>query len=75
MKEETFRASSSSVFKLLLTTFLLFFRGKLTGHDVDFLITHPDEGREEGLMSKVVSWLESQVNPLLQKHFYLTCVV
>lgn len=37
-------------------------RGKLTGHDVDFLITHPEEGREVGLMPKVVSWLESQVN-------------
>ncbi|KAF7642834.1 hypothetical protein LDENG_00249810, partial [Lucifuga dentata] len=37
-----------------------FRRGKLTGHDVDFLITHPEEGREEGLMLKVVSWLESQ---------------
>lgn len=37
-------------------------RGKLTGHDVDFLITHPEEGREAGLLPKVVSWLESQVN-------------
>lgn len=37
-------------------------RGKLSGHDVDFLITHPEEGREVGLMPKVVSWLESQVN-------------
>uniref|UniRef100_A0A8D3AIJ5 DNA-directed DNA/RNA polymerase mu n=2 Tax=Scophthalmus maximus TaxID=52904 RepID=A0A8D3AIJ5_SCOMX len=37
-----------------------FRRGKPSGHDVDFLITHPEEGREEGLMSKVVSWLESQ---------------
>lgn len=37
-------------------------RGKLTGHDVDFLITHPEEGREVGLMPKVVSWLQSQVN-------------
>ncbi|XP_018549575.1 DNA-directed DNA/RNA polymerase mu [Lates calcarifer] len=44
-----------------------FRRGKLTGHDVDFLITHPDEGREEGLMSKVVSWLESQGFLLYQK--------
>ncbi|XP_010864536.2 DNA-directed DNA/RNA polymerase mu [Esox lucius] len=37
-----------------------FRRGKETGHDVDFLITHPEEGREEGLMAKVVSWLEAQ---------------
>ncbi|XP_034997418.2 DNA-directed DNA/RNA polymerase mu isoform X2 [Hippoglossus stenolepis] len=44
-----------------------FRRGKLTGHDVDFLITHPDEGSEEGLMSKVVSWLESQGFLLYQK--------
>uniref|UniRef100_H2L5F7 DNA-directed DNA/RNA polymerase mu n=1 Tax=Oryzias latipes TaxID=8090 RepID=H2L5F7_ORYLA len=35
-----------------------FRRGKPSGHDVDFLITHPEEGREEGLMPKVVSWLE-----------------
>uniref|UniRef100_A0A7N6AF48 DNA-directed DNA/RNA polymerase mu n=1 Tax=Anabas testudineus TaxID=64144 RepID=A0A7N6AF48_ANATE len=44
-----------------------FRRGKLTGHDVDFLITHPEEGREEGLMPKVVSWLESQGFLLYQK--------
>ncbi|XP_071322805.1 DNA-directed DNA/RNA polymerase mu [Trachinotus anak] len=44
-----------------------FRRGKLTGHDVDFLITHPEEGREDGLMSKVVSWLESQGFLLYQK--------
>ncbi|KAK2818559.1 hypothetical protein Q5P01_024120 [Channa striata] len=44
-----------------------FRRGKLTGHDVDFLITHPVEGREEGLMPKVVSWLESQGFLLYQK--------
>ncbi|XP_019937834.2 DNA-directed DNA/RNA polymerase mu isoform X2 [Paralichthys olivaceus] len=44
-----------------------FRRGKLTGHDVDFLITHPEEGMEEGLMSKVVSWLESQGFLLYQK--------
>nr|XP_019937834.1 PREDICTED: DNA-directed DNA/RNA polymerase mu isoform X2 [Paralichthys olivaceus] len=44
-----------------------FRRGKLTGHDVDFLITHPEEGMEAGLMSKVVSWLESQGFLLYQK--------
>ncbi|KAM9841051.1 DNA-directed DNA/RNA polymerase mu [Aulostomus maculatus] len=44
-----------------------FRRGKLTGHDVDFLITHPEEGREEGLLSKVVAWLESQGFLLYQK--------
>lgn len=31
------------------------------GHDVDFLIMHPEEGKEVGLMPKVVAWLESQV--------------
>nr|WKU84464.1 DNA-directed DNA/RNA polymerase mu [Ogcocephalus cubifrons] len=44
-----------------------FRRGKLTGHDVDFLITHPEEGREAGLIPKVVSWLESQGFLLFQK--------
>ncbi|XP_061782993.1 DNA-directed DNA/RNA polymerase mu [Nerophis lumbriciformis] len=37
-----------------------FRRGKLSGHDVDFLITHPQEGREEGVIPKVVSRLEAQ---------------
>ncbi|XP_023268205.1 DNA-directed DNA/RNA polymerase mu [Seriola lalandi dorsalis] len=44
-----------------------FRRGKPTGHDVDFLITHPEEGGEDGLMSKVVSRLESQGFLLYQK--------
>uniref|UniRef100_A0A8C6LPI0 DNA-directed DNA/RNA polymerase mu n=1 Tax=Nothobranchius furzeri TaxID=105023 RepID=A0A8C6LPI0_NOTFU len=44
-----------------------FRRGKQTGHDVDFLITHPEEGREVGLMPKVVSWLEAQGFLLYQK--------
>ncbi|KAK9532187.1 hypothetical protein VZT92_009585 [Zoarces viviparus] len=44
-----------------------FRRGKLTGHDVDFLMTHPEEGREAGLMPKVVSWLDSQGFLLYQK--------
>ncbi|XP_026152960.1 DNA-directed DNA/RNA polymerase mu [Mastacembelus armatus] len=44
-----------------------FRRGKLAGHDVDFLITHPEEGREEGLMPKVVSWLVKQGFLLYQK--------
>ncbi|XP_068943671.1 DNA-directed DNA/RNA polymerase mu isoform X2 [Petaurus breviceps papuanus] len=37
-----------------------FCRGKLQGHDVDFLITHPVEGQEAGLIPKVMSHLESQ---------------
>ncbi|XP_068430481.1 DNA-directed DNA/RNA polymerase mu [Clinocottus analis] len=44
-----------------------FRRGKPTGHDVDFLITHAEEGREVGLMPKVVSRLESQGFLLYQK--------
>ncbi|RVE66173.1 hypothetical protein OJAV_G00123910 [Oryzias javanicus] len=44
-----------------------FRRGKLSGHDVDFLITHPEEGREVGLLPKVVSWLEAQDFLLYQK--------
>ncbi|XP_038641375.1 DNA-directed DNA/RNA polymerase mu isoform X3 [Scyliorhinus canicula] len=37
-----------------------FRRGKEYGHDVDFLITHREEGREEGLISKVISWMTAQ---------------
>nr|XP_034364998.1 DNA-directed DNA/RNA polymerase mu isoform X3 [Arvicanthis niloticus] len=37
-----------------------FRRGKLQGHDVDFLITHPEEGREVGLLPRVMSCLQSQ---------------
>ncbi|XP_072310361.1 DNA-directed DNA/RNA polymerase mu [Eucyclogobius newberryi] len=44
-----------------------FRRGKITGHDVDFLITHPDEGKEVGLMPKVVSWLTARGVLLYQK--------
>lgn len=41
--------------------FAIYFRGKEVGHDVDFLITHPEEGKEEGLMPKITNWLEEQV--------------
>lgn len=44
-----------------------FRRGKTTGHDVDFLITHPDEGKEVGLMPKVVSSLTAQGVLLYEK--------
>ncbi|XP_055480015.1 DNA-directed DNA/RNA polymerase mu isoform X2 [Psammomys obesus] len=37
-----------------------FRRGKLQGHDVDFLITHPEEGQEVGLLPRVVSYLQGQ---------------
>ncbi|KAG9353530.1 hypothetical protein JZ751_011646 [Albula glossodonta] len=42
-------------------------RGKPTGHDVDFLITHPEEGKEENLLPKVVSWLDDRGLLLYQK--------
>ncbi|XP_051764092.1 DNA-directed DNA/RNA polymerase mu isoform X2 [Ctenopharyngodon idella] len=44
-----------------------FRRGKEVGHDVDFLITHPEEGKEEGLMPKITNWLEEQGLLLYQK--------
>ncbi|KAI4901041.1 hypothetical protein NFI96_034311 [Prochilodus magdalenae] len=44
-----------------------FRRGKEVGHDVDFLITHPEEGAEEGLMPKVLNWLEEKGLLLYQK--------
>ncbi|XP_072515264.1 DNA-directed DNA/RNA polymerase mu [Salminus brasiliensis] len=44
-----------------------FRRGKEVGHDVDFLITHLEEGAEEGLMPKLVNWLEEQGLLLYQK--------
>lgn len=37
-----------------------FRRGKLQGHDVDFLITHPEEGQEVGLLPRVMRCLQSQ---------------
>ncbi|XP_053502170.1 DNA-directed DNA/RNA polymerase mu [Ictalurus furcatus] len=44
-----------------------FRRGKEVGHDVDFLITHPEEGAEERLMPKIVNWLKDQGLLLYQK--------
>ncbi|KAA8579204.1 hypothetical protein FQN60_000026, partial [Etheostoma spectabile] len=43
-----------------------FRRGKLTGHDVDFLITHPEEGREGFLLYQKTtrnSYLEAKAGP------------
>ncbi|XP_029419893.1 DNA-directed DNA/RNA polymerase mu isoform X2 [Nannospalax galili] len=37
-----------------------FRRGKLQGHDVDFLLTHPEEGQEVGLLPRVMSHLQNQ---------------
>uniref|UniRef100_A0A8C8RHT5 DNA-directed DNA/RNA polymerase mu n=1 Tax=Pelusios castaneus TaxID=367368 RepID=A0A8C8RHT5_9SAUR len=44
-----------------------FRRGKQNGHDVDLLITHPEDGREVGLLSPLVSWLDSQ-GVILSQH-------
>ncbi|XP_036896878.1 DNA-directed DNA/RNA polymerase mu isoform X1 [Sturnira hondurensis] len=38
-----------------------FRRGKLQGHDVDLLITHPQEGQEVGLLLRVICSLKQQV--------------
>uniref|UniRef100_A0A8C9DNQ7 DNA-directed DNA/RNA polymerase mu n=1 Tax=Prolemur simus TaxID=1328070 RepID=A0A8C9DNQ7_PROSS len=35
-------------------------RGKLQGHDVDFLITHPEEGQEAGLLPRAMRCLQDQ---------------
>ncbi|XP_036086470.1 DNA-directed DNA/RNA polymerase mu isoform X4 [Rousettus aegyptiacus] len=43
-------------------------RGKLQGHDVDFLITHPQEGQEAGLLSRVVHSLKEQGLVLYYQH-------
>ncbi|KAK1334703.1 hypothetical protein QTO34_004269 [Cnephaeus nilssonii] len=45
-----------------------FRRGKLQGHDVDFLITHPEEGQEVGLLPRVMRYLEQQGLVLYQQH-------
>ncbi|XP_030197140.1 DNA-directed DNA/RNA polymerase mu isoform X1 [Gadus morhua] len=45
-----------------------FRRGKMSGHDVDFLITHPDEGKEEGLIHKIIACLESRGLLLYQQN-------
>ncbi|KAF0879864.1 DNA-directed DNA/RNA polymerase mu isoform X1 [Crocuta crocuta] len=50
-----------------------FRRGKLQGHDVDFLITHPQEGREAGLLPRVMHSLESQGLVLYHQHHHGHC--
>ncbi|KAM4873770.1 DNA-directed DNA/RNA polymerase mu isoform 2-T2 [Thomomys bottae] len=37
-----------------------FRRGKTQGHDVDFLITHPEQGQEVGLLPRMLHHLQSQ---------------
>ncbi|XP_007979662.1 DNA-directed DNA/RNA polymerase mu isoform X6 [Chlorocebus sabaeus] len=45
-----------------------FRRGKLQGHDVDFLITHPKEGQEAGLLPRVMCHLQDQGLILYHQH-------
>lgn len=45
-----------------------FRRGKLQGHDVDFLITHPQEGQEAGLLPRVMCYLKKQGLVLYHQH-------
>ncbi|XP_003797610.1 DNA-directed DNA/RNA polymerase mu isoform X1 [Otolemur garnettii] len=45
-----------------------FRRGKLQGHDVDFLITHPEEGQEAGLLPRVIRCLQDQGLVLYQQY-------
>ncbi|XP_078284836.1 DNA-directed DNA/RNA polymerase mu [Rhinoraja longicauda] len=37
-----------------------FRRGKEWGHDIDLLITHPEEGQEEGIIYQVVNWMTTK---------------
>lgn len=37
-----------------------FLRGKDSGHDVDFLISHPEEGKEEGILSSLLQALSKK---------------
>ncbi|CAK7295118.1 DNA-directed DNA/RNA polymerase mu [Vulpes lagopus] len=50
-----------------------FRRGKLQGHDVDLLISHPQEGREAGLLPRVMQCLEKQGLVLYQQHHRGSC--
>ncbi|XP_008055439.1 DNA-directed DNA/RNA polymerase mu [Carlito syrichta] len=50
-----------------------FRRGKLQGHDVDFLITHPDEGQEAGLLPRLMSCLQDQGLILYHQHHHSRC--
>ncbi|KAF3817030.1 hypothetical protein GH733_013772 [Mirounga leonina] len=45
-----------------------FRRGKLQGHDVDLLVSHPQEGREAGLLPSVMGRLEKQGLVLYHQH-------
>lgn len=45
-----------------------FRRGRSQGHDVDFLITHPQEGQEVGLLATVMGHLKKQGLVLYQQY-------
>ncbi|KAM5203817.1 DNA-directed DNA/RNA polymerase mu isoform 1-T1 [Hipposideros larvatus] len=45
-----------------------FRRGRSQGHDVDFLITHPQEGQEAGLLPRVMLHLKKQGLVLYQQY-------
>ena len=38
----------------------LFHRGKESGHDVDLLTSHPEEGKKEGLLEKLLRNLDKR---------------
>ncbi|XP_077325684.1 DNA-directed DNA/RNA polymerase mu isoform X2 [Lithobates pipiens] len=44
-----------------------FCRGKQQGHDVDFLITHPDDNPLKGLLKKAMDWMDDK-GLLLYRH-------
>lgn len=44
-------------------------RGKQTGHDVDFLITHPILGEEKELLTKIIEVLGFYLRLLIQLLF------
>ena len=42
------------------TEFCILVRGKDFGHDIDLLISHPEEGKEKGVLEQLMSVLESR---------------
>ena len=45
---------------LTMTHHFSFCKGKESGHDVDLLISHPEEGKEEGLLEKILKNLDKE---------------
>lgn len=50
--------SLSSDFLNLIREYICGFRGKLMGHDVDILLTHREEGKEQGLLTSLLKALD-----------------